>query len=156
MAKTNEFPEWLRDALGDRPNVYLVRNSGTKENGRPVIDDSRVSRWLKGDQRPSMELAVLSARVLGEPPSQALKAAGYSYGLSLERLEQIDLEFPLPADASVGGSNEAGLSQWLTRAESEMTDEEQEELWELVEPILERLKRDTLARRPRGSTLGDS
>lgn len=78
MADTT-FPEWLERALAGRPNVFLVRNSGTKKNGRPVIDDSRVSKWRKGEQRPSPELAQLAAKVLGRPESEGLEAAGYSF-----------------------------------------------------------------------------
>lgn len=96
MPNENKFPAWLRAALNGRPNVFLVRNSGEKENGRPVIDDSRVSKWLKGDQRPSMELASLAARVLGGSEAEAIRAAGYTYGLSLERIEKIKREFPTP------------------------------------------------------------
>jgi hypothetical protein len=81
------FPAWLKDALAGRPNVYLVKNSGKKENGRPRIDDSRVSKWLAGEQTPSMELAALAARVLGQPESDALIAAGYIYGHHLKRIE---------------------------------------------------------------------
>lgn len=96
MPKENDFAAWLREALAGRPNVYLVRNSGTKENGRPVIDDSRVSKWLKGEQRPSMELASLAARVLGKPQSAALRAAGYTYGTTLQSIERMEKEYPTP------------------------------------------------------------
>lgn len=96
MPNENQFPEWLRQALNGRPNVFLVRNSGVKENGRPVIDDSRVSKWLKGDQRPSMELAALAARVLGGSQAKALSAAGYAYGHSLESIERMEAEYPTP------------------------------------------------------------
>ena len=96
MPKENNFASWLRDSMAGKPNVYLVRNSGVKENGRPVIDDSRVSKWLKGEQRPSMELASLAARVLGKPQSEALRAAGYTYGSSLQSIERMEREYPTP------------------------------------------------------------
>lgn len=59
-------------------------------------------------------------------------------------------------DAAVGADAHPGLGQWLTRAESEMTDEEMEELWGSTEHVLEALKAQILSRRRRGSTLGDS
>lgn len=127
MANTNEFPEWLREALAGRPNVFLVQNSGKKENGRPVIDDSRVSRWLKGDQRPSTELAVLTARVLGKPPSEALVAAGHNYGMSLKTLERIDSEFvgePTPAESVGGDRNDPGIGTIKARKPANMSDED--------------------------------
>lgn len=91
-AEQGGFAHWLRDALGDRKNVWLVKQSPMKDNGRPVIDDSRVSKWLAGGQRPSMENAILVARLLDRPPSEALVAAGYSYGRSLETFERIERE----------------------------------------------------------------
>lgn len=94
-----DFATWLRGALSGRPNVFIVKRSGTKQNGRPVIDDSRVSKWLKG-QKPSMENASLVARILGQPESDALVAAGYTYGHSLRSIERIHDERP------VGGGGE--------------------------------------------------
>ncbi len=57
----------------------LVRRSGRKPNGRPVIDASRVTAWTKGE-RPSHRLTVLAARSLGVPARDALRAAGYDAG----------------------------------------------------------------------------
>ncbi len=57
----------------------LVRRSGTKDNGRPVIDAPRVSGWLKGE-RPSYRLAVVAAKALGAAQRDALRAAGYDPG----------------------------------------------------------------------------
>lgn len=86
MTNKSEFAVWLRGALAGRPNVYLVRMSGTKDNGRPVIDDSRVSKWLKGEQRPSPELASLAAEVLGRPQHEALEASGYGHLLETDHI----------------------------------------------------------------------
>lgn len=72
------FADWLRAALAGRPNVFLVKNSGVKDNGRPVIDDSRVSKWLRGEQRPSIEMVVRAANILGVDQGEALRAAGYA------------------------------------------------------------------------------
>ncbi|MPZ60324.1 MAG: hypothetical protein GEU93_03315 [Propionibacteriales bacterium] len=83
MAKEHNFDVWLRDAMEGRPNVFLVRNSGVKASGRPVIDDSRVSKWLKGEQRPSWDLAVLAAETLGRPAEESLEAAGYQLPTTL-------------------------------------------------------------------------
>ena len=71
-----DFAAWLSDALGTRPNTYLVQRSGTKPNGRPRIDASRVHSWLKGE-RPSFNLATIAAEALGRPADEALRAAGY-------------------------------------------------------------------------------
>jgi transcriptional regulator with XRE-family HTH domain len=72
---------WLETQLEDaemKP-ADLVRRSGTKSNGRPVIDAPRVSGWLKGE-RPSYRLAVVAAQALGVPRRDALRAAGYDPG----------------------------------------------------------------------------
>lgn len=72
----HDFTRWLSDALGGRPNTYLVERSGRKPNGRPRIDGSRVHAWLKGE-RPSFDLAAVAAEALGRPAGEALRAAGY-------------------------------------------------------------------------------
>lgn len=84
MPVGNETPgaawsAYIRAALDDhgwRP-ADLVRASGVKDNGRPVIDASRVSKWLDG-QPPDYHLAVVAAEALGRPPAEALATAGYT------------------------------------------------------------------------------
>lgn len=75
-----EWATWLQDQFERhrtiRRPVDLAKASGTKPNGRPRIDDSRISSWLKG-QRPSYELAMVAAEAFGRPISEALTAAGY-------------------------------------------------------------------------------
>lgn len=60
---------WLR-------NVDLVQASGTKPNGRPVIDQSRVSVWRRGVARPSYTHAKLVGEIFQDEDG-ALRAAGY-------------------------------------------------------------------------------
>lgn len=69
---------WLETQLEDknwRP-ADLVRASGLKENGRPVIDAPRVSAWLRGE-RPSYELAGVAGEALSVGAAAARTAAGY-------------------------------------------------------------------------------
>jgi hypothetical protein len=70
---------WLETQLEDKgwKPADLVRASGLKANGRPVIDAPRVSAWLKGD-RPSFDLASAAGTALGLGSSTALVAAGYA------------------------------------------------------------------------------
>lgn len=77
MARVNhDFAKWLAVALEGRRQVDLVRRSGAKANGRPRIDPSRVTGWMRGE-RPSFDLTVVAARALDRPPLEALEAAGY-------------------------------------------------------------------------------
>lgn len=57
---------------------------------------------------------------------------------------------------TVSPQTETSFSEWLTRSESEMTGEEQEELWSQAEGVLEALKAQVLRNRQRGSHLGDT
>lgn len=70
---------WLETQLEDRDwrATDLVKASGVKANGRPVIDAPRVSAWLKGE-RPSYELASAAGIALGVGATPALLAAGYT------------------------------------------------------------------------------
>jgi hypothetical protein len=61
--------EWFR-------NVDLVNASGLKPNGRPVIDQSRLSVWRRGTARPSYAHAKLVGEIF-EDVDGALRAAGY-------------------------------------------------------------------------------
>ncbi|GAW57328.1 hypothetical protein [Nocardioides sp. PD653] len=71
---------WLREQLDRHPtiktNADLVRAGGLKDNGRPVIDASSVTQWLRG-RRPSFELAAHTAAAFGVHAGEALAAAGY-------------------------------------------------------------------------------
>lgn len=73
---------WLREQFDRHRTIRkpadLVRASGTKGNGRPHIDASRVTSWLRG-QRPSFELALLAADAFGADEGDALVAAGYAF-----------------------------------------------------------------------------
>lgn len=93
---------------------------------------------------------------------------GYEQALGLPR-GSIDILLAgesLPDDAdSVGAgadggrqddAHDDGLGQWLTRTRSELTDAEQEQMWNDAQPVLEALLERTLAKRRRGSTLGDT
>jgi transcriptional regulator with XRE-family HTH domain len=53
-----------------------MRAGGQKLNGRPVIDPSTITQWLRG-RRPSYELAVATAKAFGVSTADALAAAGY-------------------------------------------------------------------------------
>lgn len=67
------------DRLGIRP-ADLSRRSGTRENGRPVISQDTVSRWLNPPYaRPSRPMIAPLARTLGIPPTVLAREAG-EYG----------------------------------------------------------------------------
>lgn len=90
----DQWSQWLRDRFDSHRRIRipaeLVRASGTKPNGRPVIDASTVTQWLRG-RRPSFELAVVAARAFGVPREDALRAAGYEIdvdGASAEATQQ--------------------------------------------------------------------
>lgn len=75
---------WLETQLEDKGWIAadLVKASGRKPNGRPVIDAPRVSAWLKGEQ-PSYRLATIAGEALGVGAAAALAAAGYTAGESV-------------------------------------------------------------------------
>lgn len=60
------------------------------------------------------------------------------------------------AKETVSPSGDDAISQWLTRTESELTDDEVEELWRESLPVLEAFKAKLLSERERGSRLGDT
>lgn len=79
MANTPEqFSLWLDRQLERRrwKQADLVRASGVKPNGRPVIDAPRVGSWLKGE-RPGPDLIVPLATALSVRPTDVMRAAGY-------------------------------------------------------------------------------
>lgn len=82
MAKRPEsFGLWLDEQLerrGWRPSE-LVRASGVKSNGRPVIDATRIGSWLKGE-RPGPDLLAALAEALGIGMTEVMRAAGYPVG----------------------------------------------------------------------------
>lgn len=71
---------WLRERLDTHPtirtNADLVRAGGLKDNGRPRIDASTVTQWLRG-RRPSFQLALVTADAFGVDPMEVLMVAGY-------------------------------------------------------------------------------
>lgn len=75
-----EWADWLREQFDSHPtiriNADLVRAGGEKDNGRPRIDASTVTQWLRG-RKPSYELAMATAEAFGRPISEALVAAGF-------------------------------------------------------------------------------
>lgn len=78
-ADAASWAHWLRRALDDsglRP-IDIQNASGIKENGRPVIDRSRVSQWLNKPERPSFDFTLRVAEILKRPAADALTAAGY-------------------------------------------------------------------------------
>jgi transcriptional regulator with XRE-family HTH domain len=76
----HEWGDWLREQFDRHPTIRipaeLARAAGRKDNGRPVIDPSRITQWLRG-QRPSYDLAVATARAFHADEGEALAAAGY-------------------------------------------------------------------------------
>lgn len=78
----HEWGDWLREQFDRHPTIRipadLARAAGNKPNGRPVIDPSRITQWLKG-QRPSYQLAVIAAEAFGADVPDALEAAGYGH-----------------------------------------------------------------------------
>lgn len=112
------WAEWLKQRLDGRPNVYLVKNSGVKENGRPRIDDSRVSKWLKGEQKPSVDLALLAAEVLGADSGEALRAAGFEAAPAT--VEAFRREDVAEAEAIAGVSTMTELYARLEEAERDL------------------------------------
>lgn len=113
---------WLREQFDRSPtiksNADLVRASGIKPNGRPVIDASTVTQWLRG-RRPSFQLAVAAAEAFRVPAVGALSAAGY------EVEARRDVE-----EASVGGrAEDAELEDdLLYRRPEGLTDQEWEQI----------------------------
>lgn len=77
----HEWGDWLREQFDRHPEIRipadLARAAGKKENGRPLIDPSRITQWLRG-QRPSYDLTVAAAQAFGAPVQTALEAAGYA------------------------------------------------------------------------------
>ena len=73
------WAQWLREAMdaAGLKAIDIQNRSGHKENGRPVIDRSRVSQWLNKPERPSFEFVSLVANIVGRPVEEALEAAGY-------------------------------------------------------------------------------
>lgn len=98
----HEWGDWLRARFDEHAQIKrpadLVRASGAKENGRPVIDASSITQWLRG-RRPSYELAVATAQAFGVSFSDALTAAGYT---EVARAGKIVIS--VDSDGTSGGS----------------------------------------------------
>lgn len=105
------FSHWLDVQLSKRRWIPadLVRASGVKPNGRPVIDAPRVGSWLKGE-RPGPELIVALANALGLGAPEVFRAAGYP--VDAERAEADDSRPPSRIAAMLRDTmREEGLSQ---------------------------------------------
>ena len=78
MEVGESWAAWLRTEMDRRGMIAadLSRAGGTKANGRPVIDPSTITQWLRG-RRASYELAGVVADVLDVPRDAARRAAGY-------------------------------------------------------------------------------
>lgn len=76
--QAGSFGLWLDEQLERRKwrASDLVRASGQKPNGRPVIDATRVGSWLKGE-RPGPDLLAALAEALGVGMTEVMRAAGY-------------------------------------------------------------------------------
>lgn len=114
---------WLRDQFDRHPtiktNADLVRAGGNKPNGRPVIDASTVTQWLRG-RRPSFQLATTAATAFGTNVANALAAAGY----------ELDI-WGDPTQATVGADHDDSQQledSLLYRRPEGLADEEWEEI----------------------------
>jgi len=110
---------WLRDQF-DRSRTIripadLVRAAGTKPNGRPVVDASRVTGWLRG-QRPSYELALAAADAFSAPRVAALAAAGYLLDTPSGTVESAQ-QFLEPSRVPVGSGIDPELLDGLDPAD---------------------------------------
>jgi transcriptional regulator with XRE-family HTH domain len=84
---SDTWGDWLRDQFDRHRTIRrpadLMRAGGQKPNGRPVIDPSTITQWLRG-RRPSYELAVATAQAFGVSTADALAAAGYDVPVAAE------------------------------------------------------------------------
>ena len=78
MEVGESWAAWLRTEMERRGMIAadLSRAGGRKTNGRPVIDPSTITQWLRG-RRASYDLAGAVADVLGISRDEARRAAGY-------------------------------------------------------------------------------
>ncbi|MCU1592465.1 MAG: Flagellar biosynthesis protein FlhA [Frankiales bacterium] len=111
MAETYDaWSAWLRDRFDEHRQIRrpadLVRAGGNKPNGRPVIDASTITQWLRG-RRPSYQLAVAAADAFGRPHQEALQAAGYVLPTQEQMVEANRAAERRNADANVGPEPEA-------------------------------------------------
>lgn len=119
-------------------------------------------RWSEAVGRSSrMVLGLERGEAVGKGTLDRVAAVldwhpGVPYAvLSTGRAEVLE-DAPPRSVGSVSAGNDDAPSQWLTRTRSDLTDEEMEELWQQSEQVLEALKAQVLARRTRGSTLGNT
>lgn len=69
---------WLKGEMA-RQNLSrreFVARSPVKRNGRPEVDDTMLSRYLKG-QKPTFEKAAVVAQILALPPVEVVRQAGW-------------------------------------------------------------------------------
>ncbi len=129
------------------------------ERGEPVGDGTldRVAIALKWAQETPYRF--LADPEFGKPDEtgrtpddQWRQHRDHAIGQAEELLESVGAR----PDGGHNDDHDDGLGQWLTRTKSELTDAEQEQMWKDAEPVLEALLERTLAKRRRGSTLGDT
>lgn len=76
----DRWADWLRAALHDRGWLQseIVKASGLKDNGRPIIDASRVSQWINAGEVPrDPDILHEVARIFGVRIGVVLNAAGW-------------------------------------------------------------------------------
>lgn len=136
----------------------------TDQDLQALAKAAEAARLAKGwsKERAAREADVSSItykRVEDGQRVQDAKLAAITRALGLDSTDGAGGPVPVGAPADGGPHNDDhddGLGQWLTRTKSELTDAEQEQMWRDAEPVLEALLERTLAKRRRGSTLGDT
>jgi hypothetical protein len=80
--RSGRWADFVREQMDRRGwiNQRLVEASGTKANGRPVIDPSRVKAWLEGEAPRDPDTIEATARAFGLKLEVVLAAAGYLPG----------------------------------------------------------------------------
>lgn len=75
----HDFGSWLPETMqaAGMSRSDLIKAIGNREDGRPKIDQTRISNWIARGVRPRYQSVLLVARALGAPEAEALRAAGY-------------------------------------------------------------------------------
>lgn len=116
----------------------LIRAAGKNSDGSNVLSSSRVSQWWHGKQAASPEYAVVVARALGEPPSEALAAIGEEAVAGvLARAESNPTDLR-PASRYARDDDEAFIAKLRSSSDPKM-----HELADRFEADLERVRRLT-------------
>lgn len=141
MGVGDTWAAWLRDQFDQHPtikrNADLVRAAGEKDNGRPVIDGSTVTQWLKG-RPPSYPLARAAAAAFGADMAKAMKAAGYDPIVQVAAKDGArGAEDATVTSATVVGADDDDADVVLFRRPAGIPDEE----WERRKPEFERVVR---------------